>query len=121
MPDEQIRQAVQNIIGPQIPLHDNSQTFTAVFINDREHLDRSAIVSAIRHKIISPYMVPMGRSKTNARTIIQPQTTPLGLSLGDLQAFLPPDPLHTLMINLPSLPVQKSCNQTVAITTVFKG
>jgi len=30
MPDEQIRQAVQNIIGPQIPLHDNSQTFTAV-------------------------------------------------------------------------------------------
>jgi hypothetical protein len=105
MPDEQIRQAVQNIIGPQIPLHDDSQAFTAVFINHCEHFDRSAIMGAIGHKIISPYMVPMSRSKTDARTIIQPQTASLWLFLGNLQTFLPPDSLHSFMINLPSLPL----------------
>ena len=38
----------------------------------------------IRHKIIGPDMVAMRRSETDTGALIEPQTSPFGLFLGDL-------------------------------------
>ena len=44
-------------------------------------------------------MVLMHRPEPNTRSIIKPQTASLGLSLGNLQAFFAPDPLHPFVVD----------------------
>ena len=49
----------------------------------------------------------------------EPETSPLGLLLGNLQPLLAPDALNPLVVDLPALPFQKGCNAAVAVTTVL--
>jgi hypothetical protein len=62
-------------------------------------------MGAICHKIISPDMVSMGRSKTNTRPIIEPKMPPFRLFLGNFETLLPPDPLDPLVVDPETLPL----------------
>jgi hypothetical protein len=46
----------------------------------------------------------MGRPKPNAGAVCKPETTPLGLLLGNLKPLLTPDALNPLVVDLPALP-----------------
>jgi hypothetical protein len=61
-------------------------------------------MGAVRYKVIGPNMVSMGRPESDTRSIIEPQTTPLWLLLGNLEPLLPPDPLDTLVVDPKTLP-----------------
>ena len=59
---------------------------------------------------------PFG-SEPDARPIIEPQSCPLGLLAGYFQPFPPPDPLHPLVVHLPTAVLQESGDPTVAVPT----
>jgi hypothetical protein len=78
-------------------------------------------MGAIRHEVIRPDMVSMGRPKTNTGSVIKPETPTFRLLLGNLESLLPPDPLHPLVVDPKTPLLQKSCNPTIPISTVFAG
>jgi hypothetical protein len=94
--EEQGCQPLQHILMAQAPPHVNSEAFSGILIKDGQHTDAPAVPGPRMHKVVAPHMVPMFRAKPDAGAIIEPQSSPLRLSLGNLQAFLPPDALHTL-------------------------
>jgi hypothetical protein len=61
------------------------------------------------------------RPESDTGPIIEPQTTPLRLLLGNLQSLLTPDAFNTLVIHLPAFSPQKDCNSTITITPVCAG
>jgi hypothetical protein len=61
-------------------------------------------MSSIRHKIIGPDMVPMHWPEADTRAIIEPQTTPLRLLMGNFETLLPPDPLDPLVVDPKTFP-----------------
>jgi len=62
-------------------------------------------MGTVCHKVIGPNVVQMRRPESDARSIIEPQTTPLRLLLGNFETLLPPDPLHPLVVDSETLPV----------------
>jgi hypothetical protein len=64
-------------------------------------------MGAVHHKITGPNMVPMLRSESGTRPIIEPQTTSIRLLLGNLQPLLMPEKkFNTLVIHLPAFSPQ---------------
>jgi hypothetical protein len=59
--------------------------------------------------------------QADARSLRQPQTTALGLLLGDLQPFTPPDPLHPLVVDQPARVPQQGRDLAVAVAAVSAG
>jgi len=105
MPYKEFGEAAQDIISLQTPLYHNSQTLPAILVNDRQDLYGPSILGPVHHEVIGPDMVSMGRPKTNTGTVVKPETPPFGLPLRDLEPFLPPDPLHPLVVDLKTLPL----------------
>ena len=82
--DKKIRETVKHIIGVDLAGHYDRQRLPAVLINQGQNLDRPSVVCPICYKIIGPDMVTMRRPETDTGTIIEPQSTPFGLFLGNL-------------------------------------
>ena len=61
--------------------------------------DPSTITGSGFYKIITPYMVLMLSSQTNAATIRQPESAFFYLLFRKLQTFFPPDSFNTLMVD----------------------
>jgi hypothetical protein len=60
-------------------------------------------MGAVHHKITGPNMVPMLRPESDTGPIIEQQTTPLRLLMGNLQSLLMPEKkFNTLVIHLPA-------------------
>jgi VIT1/CCC1 family predicted Fe2+/Mn2+ transporter len=49
---EQIRQAMEHIIGPYVSVSQNSQALTAELIDHSQYLNGSPIISTIHKKIV---------------------------------------------------------------------
>ena len=64
-------------------------------------------------------MIPPAWSQPDARAIIEPESAPFRLLLRDLQPFLSPDALHSLVIYGPSCVLQHSVHTAVAKSTEF--
>jgi hypothetical protein len=56
------------------------------------------------NEVIGPDMVSMLGPSPDAGTIVQPQSSPLWLFLRYFQAFLPPEPLDSFVVNVPAFP-----------------
>ena len=118
---EEIREAMEHIIGVEPPLHHDGEALPTEFVDDRQDLEGTAIVSAVFHKIIGPDMVTMGGPEPDTRPIIEPQTSAFRLLLGNLQPLLTPDAFHPLMIDLPTLSLEQGCDATIPITPIPFG
>ena len=79
------------------------QTFPGVLIDYCKHSHSLSITRPGQYEIIGPDVVAMSRPQPDARTIVEPQSSSLGLFLWDLQPFPSPDPLHLLVVDLPAL------------------
>ena len=71
-----------------------------------------AVVGAILHEVIAPYVLREFRPQTHNRTIGQPQSAAFGLFCGHLQPFLALDALHTLVIDQPAFIAQQGRHST---------
>ena len=103
-PYKKIREAVKHIIGGDLPCHYDHQSLPGVLVDDGQHFDCPSIVCPIYHEIIGPDMVAMHGPKAGTGSVIKPQPTPFGLFLWNLEPLLTPDTLHTLVVDLPTIP-----------------
>ena len=67
-------------------------------------------------------MIAVLRPQTDARSIMQPQTTAFGLLLGNLQPLTPPEPLNPLVVDDPArLIPQHPRNLAIAVAAILSG
>ena len=78
-------------------------------------------MGTVHDEIIGPDMVPVCWSFANTGTIIKPQSSSFGVSLGNPQPLSLPDPFYTFMVDQPPLIVQQGCDPSVSITSVLQS
>ena len=118
MGHEEIREAMEHIIGVEPPVHPDGEALPTEFVDDRQHLEGTTIMGAVLYKVIGPDVVAMGGPEPDARPVVEPQPSTLWLFLRNLQPLLAPDTFDPLMIDLPAVPSQKGTDPTIPIATV---
>jgi len=79
-------------------------------------------MGSIFHEVVRPDVIAVLRSKTDARSVMEPQTTAFGLLLGNLQPLTPPDPLNPLVVDDPAcLAPQHPRNLAIAVAAILSG
>ena len=104
--DKELSQFLEDRRAVEFSLDLNRQTLSGVLIHQSQHPESSAVVSSRLHEIVTPNMVSIGRPQSNTGSVVQPQTSPLGLFGRYLQAFSPPQSFDPLVIHLPAFPSQ---------------
>ena len=77
--NKQVAEPFQNIFAGQPPRHIDRQTLPGELIDQCQQPNRSTIISPAEYEVAAPHMVPVLRTKANARTVIQPQPATLRL------------------------------------------
>jgi len=90
-------------------------------VQDVEHAILPSIMGAVLDEVVGPHVIAMLRPQADARAIRQPQTAAFRLLLGDLQPFMPPNPLDPLVVDQPAGIPQQSRDLPVAIAAVLPG
>jgi hypothetical protein len=121
MGHEEIREAMEHIIGCELPVHYKSEALTREFVHHRQNFYRPFVMRSVRHEIISPDVVAVQWPETDTRPVIEPEPSALWLFLRNLQPLLAPDAFDSLMVDLPSVSVEQSSDPTIAIATVLSS
>ena len=112
---------MEHVIGVELSLRHNVEAFSTEFIDDSQYLDGTAVVRAIRHKIIGPDVMAMGRSEPDTGPIVKPKTSSLGLLLGNFQPLLTPDAFHPLVIDPPTFSLEQCRNPAITVAPIPFG
>src|SRR6266545_1403286 len=113
--DEEIRQDVDHIDGLQLPIDADRQALMGELVDHVEHAVLPPVMGSILHEVVRPDVIAVLRPKTDARSVMEPQTTAFGLLLGNLQPLTPPDPLNPLVVDLPPRPAQELRDLAIAV------
>ena len=70
IPDEQVRQAMKDIVGLELALDDDSQAPTGELIDHRQHAEASPVVGATLGEVIAPDMIGPTRPKPDVWSIM---------------------------------------------------
>ena len=74
------------------------------------------------HEVVSPNMIDVLRSKTNARSVIEPGSASLRLFHGNLEPLTTPQTFDSLVVQLlPSCISQHGCDPTITVTPILTG
>lgn len=90
-------------------------------INDGQHPERLAVMGATSNEVVAPDMAAVGRSKPDARSVVQPQAAALWLPMRYFQPFTTPDALNPLGIHRPAFLPKQGGDAAVPIATVERG
>jgi hypothetical protein len=91
-----------------------------VLVNDVQELETAAIGYGIKLEIHGPDLVGMFGPMSPHRAVRGPG--PLALPKGGpLQAFFPPKPLHSLVIDGPAFPLEQTVGHPAAPADVLSG
>jgi hypothetical protein len=112
---------MKHVIGLELSLHHDVEALSTEFIDNRQNLDGTTVVSTVCHEIIGPDMMAMGRPEPHTRPIVEPQSSAFGLFLRNLQPLLTPDAFHPLMIDSPTLPSEQGRDAAIPITPIPFG
>jgi len=115
MHDEQIAQRVEDIAGVQLALDADGEAFASELINDAQHAEHLVVMRAVLNEVIGPDMPLVRRAKPHARAVIQPETAAFRLFHWHFQPFTPPDAIDALLVHMPAIPSQQSCDPAIAI------
>lgn len=118
---KEIREAMEDVIGFEVSLDHNGQTLSTEFVDNRQYLDWTTVVSAVCHEIIGPDMAAVGGSKPDTRPVVEPQTPSFGLLLGNFQPLLTPDAFHPLMIDSPTFSSEQGCDAAITVAPIPFG
>ncbi len=69
---EQLAQNMEYVLTVQFALHMDCQALMGVFIDNRQHAERTTVMCSIHDEVIGPDVVPSCRTKPDARSVIQP-------------------------------------------------
>src|SRR5271155_5002348 len=120
-PEHHIRQRLDDLITPKSSSYSNRQALPRVFIDHRQHADRSALMGHRTHEVIAPDVIRSLWPQPHARTVIEPEPSPWFLLLGYLQPFATPDALHSIFPHLPACRPQQRRDPPVAVTAILTG
>jgi len=78
-------------------------------------------MGSVCNEVIAPYMIPVGGSQSYTGTVVQLEPPAFRLPPGNLKPFLSPDPLHSFVIDFPTLSSEQLCYPPVPIPAVVGG
>ena len=119
--DEQIGKHVDDILAVEPVIDPKRQTFVREFADYIEYSILPPLLGAIIHEIVRPDMVGALGTQAHARTVIEPETTSLGLLGWNFQPFASPDAFDTPIVDKPAGLPEQRFDPAVAIATVFAG
>ena len=117
---EQLRQAMQDIVGFQLARRDDGEALARKLVNDRQHTESPTVLSLILDEIIAPDMAGALRSKTDARSVIQPEAAAFRLFLRHFQPFPPPDAIDPLEVRPPAFDAKQRGDPAIAVAAVSR-
>ena len=97
--NEQFRQRSQNVFVLELAGDDQCETFPTGFVDDGEDAELPTIMGAALNEVIGPDMPRIFRAQPDARSVVEPQSAPLGLLLRYLQSLTPPDAFDPLAVH----------------------
>jgi hypothetical protein len=83
--DEQVRQGVDDVGRVELAIDADCKAFPGELVDDVEHAESPAIVGPTLDKVIGPDMVRVLGPQPDARSVLQPEATPLRLLVGNLK------------------------------------
>lgn len=98
---EQVRQNVDDGGRVELPVDADGQAFPGIFVDDVQHAELSAIVSAILDEVVGPDVVGIFRPQPHAGPVMEPEPAFLRLFERHLEPLPPPDPLHPFDVHRP--------------------
>ena len=90
--------------------------FARVFIDDREHSKHPPVVGAVLDEVLRPDMGSLLGPQADTGPVIEQQSPPSWLLPGHFQARLPPKPLNSLVVDVPTSPSKQGRDPAVAVT-----
>src|SRR5271156_1271487 len=120
-PEHHIGQRLDYLVAPQSSSYSNRQALPRVFIDHRQHTDRSAIMSHGAHEVVAPHVIRPLWPQPHARPVIKPESSPRLLFFRYLQPFATPDALHPIFPPLPACRPQQRRDSPVAVTAILTG
>lgn len=72
-----------------------------------------------RDKVVGPDVVPVFRSQSDARSIVQPESSSLRLLLRNLKSFTSPDAFNSLVVDAPPRCVEQCRDPAVTVPAVL--
>lgn len=112
---------MQYVVGAELPKKLKHQAFSGEFINNHKDAKRLSFMGPIHNEVIGPDMIGPARSQSDARTEIEPESATLRLLLRDIQSFLTPDPLNSLVVYQLAFPLQQGLNTAIPTPTILAG
>jgi hypothetical protein len=105
---KQLTQDLLHLPRREPPSDRHRQTLAGVFLHHRQHLEGAPILGAVHHTVIRPDMGRILSPPADTGAIGSPEPGPCGLFLRPRQPLLPPEPLHPLVIRVPSFLLSKA-------------
>ena len=91
-------------------------------VDDIQHAIFSPVMGAVLDEVIGPDVVAMFRAQSNARAVIEPETSPFWLFGRDFQPPASPDPFHPLIVDDPARRAPKQfSNLSIAVAAILTG
>ena len=89
--NEQVGEAVEHVVGPELARHDDSQAAPLEFVDHREPAKAPPVLGAILHEVVRPRVIWAVPAVAGCRSVVEPQAAALGLFVRDFQPFPPPN------------------------------
>jgi hypothetical protein len=109
---------MQHVVRSQPSGHDDRQAAACELIEHDEHAEGPAVLRALLDEVIRPDVVGSLGAKTDAGSVVQPQTAALGLLAWYFQPFPTPDAVDALDVDPPAFGDEHLANTAIAIAAV---
>jgi len=107
-------QDADDIPGLHPPLDFQRHRLPAELIADRQPFEPPSVFGLIHHEVVAPHVVHALRAQSLGAVLALPEPRPLALAPGHAQPLLPPQPLHSLGVDLHPGPPQQRRRHPVA-------
>ena len=119
--DEQLAEGLDDVGRLELARDTDGQALAAELIDDAQHPECPAVVSAVRNEVIGPDMVRSLRPQTDARSVIKPESSAFRLFGRDFKPLTSPDPFNTLLVHRPPGAAQQRRNPAIPVAAVLAG
>ena len=116
----QPREPLQHVVRAQLPRHVDGQALARPLVHHHQEPQRQSLVRAGQDEVIRPYVVLPLWPQPDAAAVVQPQPAAARLFPRHLQAGLPPDALHPLVVHVPALVSQHSRDPRRPVSAVHR-
>src|SRR5206468_7184747 len=81
--DKEIAQRLDDVCRLQLPRHTYGDRLACELVDDAEHAECLSVVGAVGDEVVGPHVVGVLRPQTDARSVVEPEASALGLPSRD--------------------------------------